>query len=59
MSLKSMEKATFAAGCFWRIEAAFREVEGVISTRVGWGRILEHNIALQYFIITKNKKKLL
>ena len=43
MAETQLQKATFGAGCFWGVEAAYRQIKGVTSTAVGYaGGTLDH-----------------
>jgi peptide-methionine (S)-S-oxide reductase len=42
-----MAVATFAAGCFWQVEAEFRQTEGVLATEVGYSGGVTENPTYQ------------
>ena len=51
----NLQMATFAAGCFWGVEEAFRQVKGVKSTAVGYTGGQFENPRLSSEILSKER----
>lgn len=46
-AIMTTEKATFGAGCFWGVEATFRQVKGVTNATVGYAGGTKENPTYQ------------
>ena len=51
------QKATFGAGCFWGVEAAFRRLDGVTATAVGYAGGRTDNPSYQRGVLARDRPR--